>query len=164
MAVWVVRGGRHGEREEEALENGMLTIGFDSMNDLSGVISPAAVAREVTREVQGNNPSATPNQISAWVGQVWSFIDGIEIGDLIVMPRKGRPIIAVGQMTGDYIYRPGRAGLTHGRAVEWINREVSRARLERDLKRSLSANMTVFQPRAPNSESRLRTIAAEDQP
>ena len=28
MTAWVVRGGSYGEWEEEAFENGMLTIGF----------------------------------------------------------------------------------------------------------------------------------------
>jgi predicted Mrr-cat superfamily restriction endonuclease len=38
MAVWVVRGGKHGEFEEEALERGMLTIGWSELReDLSGV-------------------------------------------------------------------------------------------------------------------------------
>ena len=35
MAVWVIRGGRYGEREEEALDNKVLTIGFGYADDLS---------------------------------------------------------------------------------------------------------------------------------
>lgn len=37
MTVWVVRGGRYGEREAEALDNGFLTIGFGLLGDLSVV-------------------------------------------------------------------------------------------------------------------------------
>ncbi len=156
MAVWVVRGGRHGEREEEALENGVLTIGFGMEDDLSGVLT----RENMSHRIQQSHQSATSNQIASWARQVWSFKNRIEIGNLIVMPNKGKPTISIGRMSGEYIYRPEHLELSHGRAIEWINKEVSRDLLDLDLKRSLSGESTVFQPRAPNAENRLRAVAA----
>ncbi len=159
MAVWVIRGGRNGEREEEALDNNVLTIGFGYADDLS----KAKTLEDVAGEIQKFIPSATSNQIASWSRQLWSFKSRIEIGDLIVMPRKGQPFVAIGTMTEAYAFRPDMQELCHGRVVEWINREVSRDILAQDLKRSLSADMTVFQPRASAAEDRLRAIASGQQ-
>ena len=122
MTVWVIRGGRYGEREEEALENNVLTVGFGYAENLDG----AQTREDVAKEIQGFNPAATPSQIAAWTRQIWSFKTRIENGDLVVMPRKGQPYIAIGAIAGDYIFRPELQELRHGRPVEWINTEVSR--------------------------------------
>ena len=34
MAVWLVRAGRNGEREQAALENNLVTIGYNELPDL----------------------------------------------------------------------------------------------------------------------------------
>jgi restriction system protein len=39
MAVWLVRAGRHGEDEDQALEKGLATIGWIDMPDVSNVAS-----------------------------------------------------------------------------------------------------------------------------
>ena len=101
MAVWVIRGGRNGEREEEALDNNVLTIGFGYADDLS----KAKTLEDVAGEIQKFIPSATSNQIASWSRQLWSFKSRIEIGDLIVMPRKGQPFVAIGTMTEAYAFR-----------------------------------------------------------
>ncbi len=156
MAVWVIRGGSHGEREEEALHNNVMTIGFGRAQNLAD----SQTQEDIVREVQRDNPNATLKQVAIWSNELWSFKDKIENGDLIVMPRKGQPYVAIGTMAGSYTFRPQMPlELRHGRPVEWINTEVSRNSLPEDLRRSLSANMTVFQPRATDAEKRLRAIA-----
>ena len=155
MAVWVIRGGRYGEREEEALDNNVMTIGFGHAENLED----SQTQEDIVKEIQRDNVNATPKQVASWSRQLWSFKARIENGDLIVLPRKGQPYIAVGTMAGNYTFRPHMEGLRHSRQVEWINTEVSRNSLPEDLKRSLSADMTVFQPRAPESEKRLKAIA-----
>ena len=64
MAVWVVRGGRYGEREEEALGNGWLTVGFGLTDDLSDALT----RDDVIQKIVPSHQSATPNQIAAWAG------------------------------------------------------------------------------------------------
>ena len=155
MAVWVVRGGAYGEREEEALENRMLTIGFGVTADLT-----TAQTREQVREVVSQaHPDKTPNQIGSLTGQVWAFRGLIETGDLVVMPRKGQPTIAIGEISGEYRFRPEIPSFQQGRPVTWINQQVPRASLEQDLKSSLTPISTVFQPRSTDAERRLRAIA-----
>lgn len=155
MTAWVVRGGKYGEREEEALENGMLTIGFGVTADLT----EAQTREKVQEVVRQAHPDSTPSQIGSWTGQLWAFRDGINPGDLVVMPRKGQPSIAIGEITGGYQFLKDRNIHQHGRGIKWINQEVPRNLLPSDLKTSLGAILTVFQLRSGGAESRLRDLA-----
>ena len=155
MTVWVIRGGRNGEREGEALQDGIFGIGFGQLENLS-----ATLTREAAKQlVQEANPDASARTVSAWTTSVWAFRDGIQNGDLIVMPRKGQNTIAIGEMAGDYEYCADTPDSRHRRAVTWINQEVPRDSLKEDLKLSTSGNSTVYKPQATNAEQRLRALA-----
>jgi restriction system protein len=45
MSICVVRAGRHGEREEAALEKSMALIGWDELPDLSSVTTRDALSQ-----------------------------------------------------------------------------------------------------------------------
>lgn len=152
MAVWVIRGGSY---EEEALEEGKISIDYDVSEDLKD----AQTRDDVRNLVQMVFPHVDNNRIGQITGQLWNFREGIEIGDLIVMPRKGQPTIAIGEMTGDYVFLADRPEHCHGREVTWINKGVARSSLDIDLKGSISSRKTVFRPTAENPEERLRAIA-----
>ena len=155
MTVWVVRGGRYGEREAEALDNGFLTIGWAHLGDLSAVSG-----REGFTEILGNiHAWESLHQVGNYVRQLRSFVEEIQPGDLGVLPRKGTGLIAVGVFDGGYLYRSDQGEFAHGRQVRWLNTEVSRDLLGDDMKSSLSANSTVFRPRARQAEERLRALA-----
>ena len=92
MTAWIIRGGRYGEREEEALNNGFLTIGFGIIKSLGNVQTPDDVAGCLDLSGNETNP-----QLASRVSQVWAFKDAIQTGDTVAMPRKGQSIIAVGK-------------------------------------------------------------------
>ena len=48
--VYLVRAGRHGEREVAAIEGGVATIGFDNISDLRKYKSRDAVKAEFTTQ------------------------------------------------------------------------------------------------------------------
>ena len=155
MTAWVVRGGSRGEREAEALDNNILTVGFGLRGDLSGV-SGRGEFIEVAREL---HPDDSLGRIRNVGRQVWSFVEQIQPGDLAVMPRKGSGFVAIGVFSGDYLYRSDAGEFAHGRRVSWINTGVRRDELGDDLKRSLSADSTIFRPRAESAAERLRALA-----
>ena len=141
MAVWVVRGGRNGEREEEALANGRLTIGFGLTPELTDDLT----FENVWELVRGGRPDRGKGTITRWTNQIWNFRHSIKIGDLIVMPLKQNETIAVGEMVGDYKYRP-EAGpeFIHSRAVKWINKSVPRPKVSSGLEITFRKQMTVI--------------------
>ena len=154
MAVWIVRGGHY---EEDSLEKGLISIGFGLDEDLKGILS----REDLQRRIQQNNVTLTPSQVANWAGQVWRFKEKIQVGDLLLMPRKGQPTVAIGRVAGEYVYVPERKDLNQGRQVDWINREVSRDLIDPDLKASLSGHATVFQPKPMDAEERLLLLPSK---
>ena len=155
MAVWLVRAGRSGEREEFALEQGVAVIGWDELPDLSGVSSREDVEHLLARV----HPDDNPNRLRNWAAQIWMFVGRIRSGDLIVLPLKHRSAIAVGRVTGSYEYRPENPpGARHVRPVEWIRDDLPRTAFDQDLLYSLGAFLTVCQIKRNNAEERIRAI------
>ena len=157
MTAWVIRGGKYAEREDEALENGFLTIGFGIIKSLDNVQTPDEVAGCL--DLSGNE---TNQQLASRVSQVWAFKDGIKTGDTVVMPRKGPSLLAVGRITGEYTYRPEHQDFSHARAVEWINQAVPRSRLPQDLQGPMNGLRTIYRPSPVDAEEQLLAAANGD--
>jgi restriction system protein len=74
--------------------------------------------------------------------QLWTFLKGIDIGDIVISPvAKGSNIYMVGEIIGDYEYHKG-ADLMHRRKVKWFT-EIDRNSMSQDLKRASSGVKTV---------------------
>ena len=155
MTAWVVRGGRNGEREADALETSVLTIGFGLVEDLRNI----QTKEDAKRLLRQTNPEAKPGTIASNASVLWTFRDDIKIGDLIAMPRKGQSTIAIGEIEGEYDYRPESPEAVHGRAIRWLNPEVHKDFLLPDLQTSMNGDRTIYQPRKENAENRLRAVA-----
>jgi restriction system protein len=123
MAVWLVRAGKHGEREQTALEKSVLVIGWNELPDLSGVESREALA-DLYRK---RRPDASSGKVSNHVGQLWSFRKRMQPGDLAVLPLKTRSAIAIGKVMGAYQYTTDLGdGVRHIHKVEWLRTELPR--------------------------------------
>lgn len=156
MAIWLVRAGKHGEREEEALTGGLAVIGWEELGDLSG----PRTREEFADWVRESYPGMGQNTVTNWVGQLWAFRERIQIGDLIVLPLKRRSAIAIGRCTGPYTFRP-QADVRHTRAVKWIRTDLPRAAFDKDILYSLGAFLTVCQITRNNAEERIRAVLEE---
>jgi restriction system protein len=155
MSVWMVRAGRHGEREDLALGQNLVAIGWSQMGDLSRVPTRDALLTLLLEAYPDERRRAVAN----WAGQLWTFVFRIEVGDLVCMPLRARATIAVGKIAGPYRYRtdlPPEA--RHVRPVLWLNTELPRAAFEQDLLYSLGALGTVRQIQRNQAEARLQAI------
>ncbi len=153
MAVWIIRGGGNGEFEEEALDKSLAIPGFGLRVDLSDMRAEDDIKRLLEQEIQDVSERA----IRTWAGQIWAFKDRIKHGDLIIMPRKMGRTVAIGEMAGEYAYRPEAAeGARHVRQVRWVNSDVPRDSLDPDLQKSMNVPRTVYQPTGKDAERRLR--------
>jgi restriction system protein len=151
----MVRAGRHGEREQEAIEKGFVAIGWDELPDLSHVKTRI----ELTTLFKQYRPTAKKMTVANEVGQLWRFIDSIKIGDLVVLPLKHRSAIAVGRIEGNYEYAPiAGDGLHHFRKVKWIKTDIPRSEFDQDLLYSFGAFMTVCQIERNNAEERVNAV------
>ena len=102
MTVWVVRAGRHGDREEDALQGNFVTIGWNEISDLAAFPDKAALTKIYPQKVLD---ATTLAKVRMGVSQLWAFHKKIEIGDVVVLPRLAkhqRGTVAVGKVTGPY--------------------------------------------------------------
>jgi restriction system protein len=155
MALWMVRAGRSGEREEFALETGVAAIGWDALPDMSGIVDRAALGAALAAAY----PEASLAQRRNWESQLWPFLRGMQPGDWIALPLKRRPAVAMGQVTGPYAYRANNpTDARHTRPVNW-RAEIPRSAIDQDLRFSLGAFMTVCRIERNDAESRLMALA-----
>lgn len=157
MAIWLVRAGKSGEREELALSEDLVAIGWDRLDDLSQLKSREAIEAKCALAY----PEAKLNTIRNWARQLWAFLNKIKPGDLIVLPLKKRAAIAIGKVKSPYLYRKDLpADSRHTRAVDWIKKDIPRGNFDQDILHSFGAFLTVCQIQRHQAEDRIRTVLA----
>lgn len=155
MSLWLVRAGRAGEQEEAALENSVVTIGWNELPDLSSIKTRDGLKTlfEQTR------PDLKQGAVNNYVGQVWTFLNKIQKGDLVALPLKKRAAVAIGKVAGDYEYRGDLpSDVHHTRKVEWIKTDIPRTAFDKDILYTLGAFMTVCEVKRNNAEERVRAL------
>lgn len=156
-AAWLTRGGEGGEREERALAEGLVFIGWPELGEITD-----RTGREDLREaVRDAYPEISEKIISNWTGQLWRFTQQMQPGDLVVMPTHTNPgRVAIGQITGPYEYRPAEdSGFRHVRRVTWMRTDVPRESFQPDLRNSIGSLLTVCELARNNAASRIQHLA-----
>jgi restriction system protein len=157
MAVWTVKAGRHGEREERCLEHGIVGGGWEQIPDLSAIENREALA-QLCEEAEPNWSARTR---SNYVAQLWSLRERMQIGELVVLPLKTTGTIAVGRVLGPYSYREDLGEeLRHVRDVTWLRTDIPRDSFDQDLLFSFGAFLTVAQVRRDGTEDRVLAAVA----
>ncbi|HEX8004587.1 MAG TPA: restriction endonuclease [Mycobacteriales bacterium] len=155
MRAWLTRAGKHGEREQLALDEKVAVVGWGALPDLSRVTSREQIA-PMLREAY---PDYGDKRVLNHVAQLWAFRDSMTEGDLVVLPLKARAAVAIGRVTGGYAYRPDLPpDAMHTRPVDWFA-DVPRTAIGRDLLHSLGAFLTVCEIRRNNAAERLLALA-----
>lgn len=154
MTAWLIRGGRHGEREDFALENNVAVIGWDELPDLSGLNS----MEELSELLDEKYPDSKAQTRVNWVGSIWPFVSDMKTGDLVAMPLKNRGRVAFGEIFGDYQYMPDNPhGACHTRKVKWVD-EVPRNQIDPEMLSSLNARRAVCRIRVEDAEKRINAL------
>lgn len=154
--AWLVRAGRHGERETLALEQSLVLVGWQELDDLSGI----RTRDDLRARLESTYPEAGSGRIINWAGQLWAFLDRVQPGDLVVLPLKHTPAIAIGQVTGGYSFRADLPrDARHVRPVRWLRTDIPRTAVGQDLLYSLGAFMTVCELRRHSALKRLQALA-----
>ncbi len=157
MALWLTRAGRHGEYENQFLEEGRVYLTWHGLRyDLSAVKDKQEL-RQLLRQL---DPAASEKKVINNSGQIWPFAKEINNGDWVVLPSKHRPVIIVGEVTGPYVFHPkGPDPFLHSREVKWIATDVPRSAFDQDLLYSFGAFMTICKIKRNDAEKRIRAMA-----
>jgi restriction system protein len=156
MRAWTVRGGENGEREQAALDEGLLILGWDELaEDLSFAASPA----DLSVLLRAAYPADGSRTIENWAYQLWQFVRVMKTGDLVVMPRKNKSVIAIGRVAGGYQYRlDALPELRHVRPVTWLKHNIERAALKGDLRDSMGSFRTVSELSRRDAAKRVQSL------
>lgn len=155
MALWMVRAGSGGEREDFAVEHDVVVVGWRDVGDLSGAATRDAM-KALLHEAY---PDAAETTITHWAGQLWAFTHRIQVGEVVALPLKGQPAIAFGRVMGPYRYVPGNpVGAQHTRPVKWLKTDVPRTAFDEDILYSFGAYMTVCTISRNNAEERIMAV------
>lgn len=151
-AIWLVRAGSHGEHEQNCLENNIVIIGWEELGDIQNIKDKGELIKQFEQTYPNQKPKARLNKAN----QVWRFRNEIKIGDLVVLPLKSEPSIAVGKVISGYKYTTKYgADAGHYRDVEWLTKDMPRTRLNQDLLYSLGAFLTVCRIQRNDAETRI---------
>ena len=155
MALWVVKGGRGGLREERFLARSVIGIGWGELGDLSSYPDRAALKAAY----RGAFPSRSDPHVNTQVAQMWAFASRMRPGDVIVLPFLTRREIAIGEIQGPYRWMPnGDPDMPHVRDVRWYVTDLPRAAFDQDLLYSFGGSVSVCSVARNDAERRVRAM------
>lgn len=155
MSLWMVRAGRHGEQEQGALDNGVVTIGWNELPDLSNIKTREEFSK-LYAEVYPDEV-ANKRKFANQVGQVWRFIHDIQKADLVALPLKTQSAITIGEVKGKYQYKQLADNIKHIIKIKWL-KTIPRSVFDQDLLYSFGALSTVCQISRNNAENRVEEL------
>ena len=128
--AWIVRAGQDDEYADLALDRGLVGIGWRRAGDLRAATTQRAV-RSLVAEAYPHQPASVRTLHAL---QLHAFRSMMQPGHHVLLLRQGTPEVALGEVTGDYAYRPGGPGEPpHVRSVRWIDPRLRRDELGSDL-------------------------------
>ena len=155
--VYLVRAGKDGEDEANALEHRIAILGWDELPALP-TTRDLAVFEDMLKE---KLPDANPNAVRNWASQLRAFASTIAEGDFVVMPRKRTPYVAIAKVTGPYEHRDIGDIARHVRPVEWLQEDVPRSAFKQDLLYSFGAYIAVCRIKRNDAERRVAVAAVK---
>ena len=78
----------------------------------------------------------------------------IKKGDLVALPLKSQPQIAIGEIQDDYEYKDYDSNIKHTRQIKWLG-NIPRSDLDDDIIKSLGTYMTVSRVRKNTAEGQI---------
>lgn len=153
--LWGFRAGKHGERENSAISDGALYPGFPEDKDFREL----ATFRDILNYLIEIRSGEKHQSLYNYAAQRNQFVHQFSVGDYVIMPFKGTRDLAIGEITGNYIYDSTKDDdFKHYRTVVWRPTSVSRDELKGDLRASLGASQTIFGISRNNALERVKAI------
>lgn len=153
--AWLVRAGRDSSREEWALTNNFAGGGFTEVGDLSNCQN----RDDIKKVLETAFPNAAEGRITNFRGQLSKLRFDIQVGDLVILPRKLSRQLAIGVVTGGYFYDSNaEPNKRHTIKVEWKKTDIPRTVVKQDLLYALGAFMTICKIARNDALNRLVSI------
>jgi restriction system protein len=139
---WMVRAGAGGRLADDFRRLNVVAIGFAGKRDLT----QAAHRHQIRELVSAAYPGAKPGFIPIATGTLHKFRSVMKVGDAVVTYDPSRRKYLVGEIAGDYAFRPELIpDHEQTRPVRWKG-EVSRDELSRAARNTLGSTVAIFEP------------------
>ncbi|WLD14659.1 restriction endonuclease [Planctellipticum variicoloris] len=140
--IWGIHAGRTGDADSLFLKRNCIGLGWERIGDLAAIAPDReAFKASVIAAYPEKKPGAIPNN----AGQLFRFVQEIQVGDLVAYPSKQDRQIHLGRITGGYRYdtslEPGYPNL---RGVQWV-RAVPRTHFTQGALYEIGSAMSLFQ-------------------
>jgi restriction system protein len=135
--------GRKSAYAQECLAHGFIGTYYEIDEDLTRRLPSEwrAFNKEFIPSWLEKHPGKSKIAAGLACGSVWTVSKGIETGDIVLCP-DGTGHYRVGEVTGEYFYKPGEV-LPHRRPVTWLPHVIDRADMSQALKNSTGSVGTV---------------------
>lgn len=136
--------GMHIKEKNNALssEHPHVCIGWSDMGDLSDISSKEELSLRYDKFFDKN-----PRGKGQDVGQVWRFLNDMQIGDYVIFAENS--VFHIGRVESDYcyddtVYPEQSEDYKNIRTVRWLKKNISRSVLSSNFHRSLMTEMSIF--------------------
>ncbi|WP_026495225.1 restriction endonuclease [Butyrivibrio sp. WCD3002] len=138
--VW----GIHTKDDMLFLNGNLIAIGWEEMGDLS----PLKDREDIRKKIGECYPDSSKQSIATNTGQVFRFLQEVQVGDYIVFPSKIDRMINIGIVEGNYYYEIGAkdSGFKYlnRRKVKWL-KHISRQMFSQGALYEAGSALTIFQ-------------------
>lgn len=134
--------GVHHDGGVQFVEQGVIALGWQETGDLSGLPDNRQPFRDVVVTVW---PQKKPGTQASWAGQLYRLVHEMKAGDVVVYRSKqGTKDIAIGIVTGPYVYAGAGEAYPHRRPVEWKCTEVPATTFSQGALYELGSALSLF--------------------
>src|SRR5690606_31207902 len=117
-AVWMVRAGEAGRLFSE-FEKGYVAIGWHAMGDMGGITSQEEMREAYIQAYPENKTGSVGNAAAI----AFKFVRDLAKGDKVITYDRETRQYLVGEIIGDYEYRPKTVGdYPNIRKVKWLGK------------------------------------------
>jgi restriction system protein len=139
--IWGIHAGKTGDAETLFFQKKVIALGWPDMGNLKQFSS----RDDFKAKYAVIKPEASTSSISTSAGQLFRFVHEAKVGDLVVFPGKKDRLVHIGEITGEYEYRPSvDENYPNQRAVKWL-KYVPRTRFSQGALYELGAAISFFQ-------------------
>jgi restriction system protein len=121
---------------KECIQDSFIGADFGITQDLTGKLTDdwRAFNSQFIPIYRASFPEKTKVAAGLSCGALWTVSIGLKAGDIVISP-DGAGHYHVGEVIGDYFYKPGGI-LPHRRQVHWFEKTIERAQMSEALRRS----------------------------
>ncbi len=99
------------------LKEDVIAIGWKEIGNLRDI---PATREDIKSKYLQVFPDAKKGSVPTSVGMLYRFCYEVQLGDYVVYPSKQDRMINIGEVTGEYVYKPEQHEYVHQRSVKWI--------------------------------------------